>query len=427
MIKLNPKLIPKKHICKLCGKPLSSYNYTNHLKNKHNTTKETYFKKHMPFLFKDTVRGIQKKKLRSFLIQVASSVALPYPKTKRACEHREAREYVLKLAKTVSGLKWIINNFDIISKNNWRVNRALIFVWCDNTKEEIQEKIDWLEKNKADACSPEYMKIYKGQEWYANYKKEQSENIAGEKNPGFRHGGKLSPFSEKFVKYSSHEEYTKGLKNVSEKSSKTKQENPERETSRIEYWLARFPEKEARQRYKERQSTFSLARCISKLGEMEGRKKWAARQEQWQNTLGAKTDEEKADINRRKCGNGSNISKQERVLVAEINEILDSEVETQFTISYGRNNGYIYDIFFNNRIIEYFGDFWHANPDLYPDTFVNCVSKKSYQDIRKRDEDRIHLAKSKGYQIKIVWEKDFKEDATKIIAECVEFLTNESI
>ena len=53
-----------------------------------------------------------------------------------------------------------------------------------------------------------------------------------------------------------------------------------------EYWIKRgFTESEAIEIISENQSTFSLSKCIDKLGEIEGRKRWNQRQEKWKESL----------------------------------------------------------------------------------------------------------------------------------------------
>lgn len=72
-------------------------------------------------------------------------------------------------------------------------------------------------------------------------------------------------------------------------------------TVRIEYWIKQgYSKNEAKEKLKERQSTFSLEKCIQKHGEIDGKEIWKQRQEKWQNTLKSKTPEEIEKINRMK-------------------------------------------------------------------------------------------------------------------------------
>lgn len=127
------------------------------------------------------------------------------------------------------------------------------------------------------------------------------DSLKGENNPGFNHGGKFSPFSEKFIKYNSEEDFVEGLQSVKNKSSLTRKENPHNENTRIEYYLAKgYSQEESEDLLSERQSTFSLEKCIEKHGEEIGFEIWQKRQEKWLNTLNNKSQEEIDEINRKK-------------------------------------------------------------------------------------------------------------------------------
>ena len=57
-------------------------------------------------------------------------------------------------------------------------------------------------------------------------------------------------------------------------------------------------------------------------------------------------------------------------------------------------------------LIEFQGDYWHANPEVYPKGPINKVQRKAViNDAYKRG-----LAKMGGYQLIYIWEKEFNED-----------------
>ena len=69
---------------------------------------------------------------------------------------------------------------------------------------------------------------------------EQSERLKGDKNPGYQHGGRLSPFSDKFIGKTTREK-------AAAKSKKTKTENPQNENTKLEYYTSRgYTEEEAK-------------------------------------------------------------------------------------------------------------------------------------------------------------------------------------
>ena len=79
--------------------------------------------------------------------------------------------------------------------------------------------------------------------------------------------------------------------------------------TRIQYFIDKgLTEDEARIALKERQSTFSLEKCIMRYGEIEGTKRWKERQIKWQNTLNSKSEEEIKRINMSKSSGKGNVT-----------------------------------------------------------------------------------------------------------------------
>jgi very-short-patch-repair endonuclease len=77
-------------------------------------------------------------------------------------------------------------------------------------------------------------------------------------------------------------------------------------------------------------------------------------------------------------------------------------------------------------IIEFNGDRFHANPDVYspndmPHPFVSISSK----DIWFYDKKRLEILQAKGYEVLTIWEKDYRSDREQIINKCVEVIRNE--
>lgn len=66
-------------------------------------------------------------------------------------------------------------------------------------------------------------------------------------------------------------------------------------------------------------------------------------------------------------------------------------------------------------IIEYFGDFYHCNPKIYSEDYFNPKIKKTAREIWELDEIRIKIFINNGYNVIIIWEKDFKENSADII------------
>lgn len=191
----------------------------------------------------------------------------------------------------------------------------------------------------------------------------------------------------------------------------------------IEYFLARgATEDEAKQLVSDSQKFFSKKICIEKYGEIEGIKIWSNRQVRWQEKLNGKTDEEKARINRAKLSKGISVSTAEKIIVEQLS-LKGILVVTQFTLFRENKKQFVYDIMYNNKIIEYNGDFWHSNPLHYLETFLNPRTKIIAKDKWLVDKQKIEFAQKQGYEVLVVWKSNFKQNKEEIIKQCIQFLT----
>ena len=68
---------------------------------------------------------------------------------------------------------------------------------------------------------------------------------------------------------------------------------------------------------------------------------------------------------------------------------------------------YYPDAVVGQTIYEFFGDFFHANPEIYnPDSKIfNYTAEEKWQ----KDQKRIEFFKEMGYTVKVIWEKDWKD------------------
>lgn len=70
-----------------------------------------------------------------------------------------------------------------------------------------------------------------------------------------------------------------------------------------------------------------------------------------------------------------------------------------------------------DKIIEVFGDYWHANPAIYTDDKLN----KHQVSQRKKDRSRLAYLQKCGKIVLVVWEKDIKEDPASVRRQIVSF------
>lgn len=76
------------------------------------------------------------------------------------------------------------------------------------------------------------------------------------------------------------------------------------------------------------------------------------------------------------------------------------------------------------KIIEFNGDVFHANPALYeandnPNPFVKS---KTARQIWEADINKLNVAKSEGFELLTIWEKDYRKNPTETLNKCLIFL-----
>lgn len=82
------------------------------------------------------------------------------------------------------------------------------------------------------------------------------------------------------------------------------------------------------------------------------------------------------------------------------------------------------DFCLGSKVIEFYGDYWHANPAVYDPTYIISRKRMTASEIWARDAERIKKIEAEGYQVKIVWERNFRRNPAKVIKECKEWLSN---
>lgn len=122
---------------------------------------------------------------------------------------------------------------------------------------------------------------------------------------------------------------------------------------------------------------------------------------------------------------GKNSYSQIHRKVVEICQELNIQVGIEFKLKY-KKRYFAYDIIIENtnKLIEVNGDYWHGNPQIYKDSDI--IMKNSSAEITvgekwKKDKVKINHAKSNGYKVLTIWEKDLKENIEYIMERIILF------
>jgi hypothetical protein len=180
---------------------------------------------------------------------------------------------------------------------------------------------------------------------------------------------------------------------IHEKTWNKRRNNPELyqdvNTTQVKYWLKQgFNEDEAKDKIKERQCTFTLEKCIEKYGEENGVFIYNERQRKWSNIM-----EKKYKNGEYQKFPKDYFSKPELELMERICDILnidgyygEKQLFRNFT-DIGRT--FAYDFYYNKKIIEFNGDYWHCNPSIYSEDYIIKQTNKTAKQIWEHDKLKI--------------------------------------
>jgi len=96
-------------------------------------------------------------------------------------------------------------------------------------------------------------------------------------------------------------------------------------------------------------------------------------------------------------------------------------------IRFKDNIGFFVDLVVENenKIIEFNGDFFHANPIRYKkDDIIKIAEKEQYKayELWNKDEERIKKLKELNYDVCVVWENDVRYNLNGELEKCLKFL-----
>lgn len=243
------------------------------------------------------------------------------------------------------------------------------------------------------------------------------DKFSGENNPGYKHGGTLSPFSHNNTRFTAEEIKSNQDKAVAALDGKR--------NNQIQKWIdLGYTEEEAKEKVKERQATNTVEKIMERDGITleEATEKRAGITEKWVDSMNKSTVHK---------GYSSISLEMFDVISYAVPDILYGKNEKRIRIN---NDVISVDCYLesSNRIIEFFGDYWHARPTKYKPTDVikkngrpskNRSSILLAEDIWNNDNNRINCLEQDGYKVMIVWERDYNDDKIGVIERCIDFLT----
>jgi very-short-patch-repair endonuclease len=131
------------------------------------------------------------------------------------------------------------------------------------------------------------------------------------------------------------------------------------------------------------------------------------------------------------CGRKSKIHRKVETFLSDVDVPFTSEVGGKF-VAFNTYLKRIYspivDILLNEqkKIIEIYGDRWHANPNIYKETDLIKMFRGhlSAKEIREKDAARIEQLKGCGYNVLVIWETDIQKNEDEVRKLLYEYCKN---
>lgn len=122
---------------------------------------------------------------------------------------------------------------------------------------------------------------------------------------------------------------------------------------------------------------------------------------------------------------GSNIEK-------EFTDMLEEKIgkleHTTFNKPFGKwchelNSYVIFDIKHKDCIIEFNGDYWHCNPEIYKEDRA-IIGNLLAKNVWEKDRKKIQTAINHGLRVMVVWENEFRKNKIETIERVVQWMQN---
>lgn len=157
---------------------------------------------------------------------------------------------------------------------------------------------------------------------------------------------------------------------------------------------------------KNRSERTSLNYYINKYGTVDGAEKY----QKWiQSTICGKNSFSQSQISKtmfEKLDVASKALFGDNEIIIELNESEQKELQKKFIRP---------DFICGNKIIEFYGTWWHCHPSIFTKDKINQKIGKTALEVWEYDEKRVKILVSKGYEILIIWEHDYQENMELVI------------
>lgn len=381
-----------------------------------------------------------KKKLEDRECAYCGKTFTPKAKNSVACSDECKKEYTKILVKRKRSIELIENGVEnvdyVIDRWNGLATERIYGWWMkkmhpDKTVDDYRKEFP----GAPIACEKDLHNTTKNGGLHMKeekYRKMFSEKFKGENNP--RHHSKVSeqeikensPFCKEFYE-------KRGLTEKDRQEFILRAEADRNIDTRLDYYLKLGMDlKDAKEALAERQRTFTLEKCIEKYGEVEGRRKWENRQEKWAKIMKIKYENGEYDKTPHNLLDSlSSQIEQEFVtklhieMGLDINESYNAlSSKYQYSIySCDYKRRFVYDFVYGNKIIEFNGDFWHANPNKYDaDDYIR--DGNFAKDVWEKDAIKKKVAEGEDFEFFVVWESEFRKYPDETIRKCIEFIND---
>ena len=79
-------------------------------------------------------------------------------------------------------------------------------------------------------------------------------------------------------------------------------------------------------------------------------------------------------------------------------------------IKFGNKTFCVDGIDYDNKIIyEFYGDFFHGNPDVHNKDDINPLLKETYGSLYNKTINKEKIILNSGYKLKTIWESEYKK------------------